>query len=96
MSKFTFIDFLTEIMVDVDPNDPAGSVAKTKQALGNPDKASQSALASNKEQGNEITRSKNDPNKAKKLRINQMKQRLIADEKRLTDDEQRQAQQAGA
>lgn len=91
----TFIEYLTEVMVDVDSNDPAGSMAKAKTAIRNPDLAAKKEVMSNRDEAGEIKKSQDDPNKAKKLRINQMKQRLANDEKRLANDENRQAKQAG-
>jgi len=91
----TFKEYLIELMVDVDPNDAPSSIMKTKKALRNPDQAAKKSIIDNRDEANSIKQNQDDPNKAKKLRINQMKQRLAADEQRLSNDEQRQTKQAG-
>lgn len=95
MSKLSFIEYLTEIMVDVDPNDPNASLKKTKMALQNPERFRKQQTSSNIDDQKEIQQKQDDPLKAEKLRIAKMKQRIINDEKRLSQNEIRAGKQAG-
>ncbi len=95
MSKPTFIEFLTELMVDVDPNDPVASMKATKQAIKNPDAASKEEIANSVDDQRNIQQNKDDPNKSEKLRIAKMKQQIANNEKRLVSKEKQQAARAG-
>ncbi len=95
MSKPTFIEFLTELMVDVDPSDPIAAMKATKQAIKNPNAASKAEVANSVDNQRNIQQSKDDPNKSEKLRIAKMKQQIASNEQRLASKEKQQAARAG-
>jgi uncharacterized protein with WD repeat len=95
MAKQTFKEYLIEVMVDVDPNDPATSMGKVKQAVKNPDKFSKEQVASGINKQREIQQDKEDPLKSEKLRLAKMQQLAQSQEAKLAQKEKTAAKQAG-
>jgi len=95
MAKQTFKEYLMEVMVDVDPNDPAASMGKVKQAVKNPDKFAKQEVASGINKQQEIQQDRDDPLKSEKLRLAKMKQLAAAQEARLSQKEKVAAKQTG-
>ena len=91
----TFREYLLEVMVDVDPNDAAGTMNATKKALRNPERASKEALKNNIDDQRTVQQNKDDPNSSEKLRIIKMKQQIMRNEQRLKKKEDSAAQKAG-
>lgn len=77
MSKITFTEFLMELMVDVDPNDPAATVNNTKAALRNPERHRRKQKKANRDQ---INNPDNDPKEdqiiKQQMQLNAKRERL--------------------
>jgi len=92
----TFKEYLlNEVMVDVDPEDAAGTMNATKKALRNPDRASKEALKNNVDDQRTVQQNKDDPNSNEKSRILKLKQQVMRNEERLKAKEKSAAMKAG-
>ncbi len=95
MNHLTFIEYLSEVMVDVDPNDPTTALKKTKMAIQNPDRFRKEQIATSVDDQKEIQQQQDDPLKSEKLRISKMKQQVVANEKRLAQKQNNMNKRAG-
>lgn len=92
MSKLTFIEYLTELMVS---DDPGQALRDVKKAARNPDQYKKQQRAASIDDQKALRQDRDDPLKSEKLRIARMKQQLSNSEKRLSRKEKQMAQQSG-
>jgi hypothetical protein len=91
IKECTFRDYLMELMVS---DDPAQAMQDVKTAARSPDRYQKQAAANTVSQEREV-KSSEDPNKAEKLRLIQMKKQMQQKEKMLRQKEQRSEQEMG-
>ena len=95
MANQTFKEYLVELMVDVDPSDPAATMGKVKQAGRDPATFAKKQEPSSVHKKSEMRQYNNDPLKSEKLRLAKMQQAASAQEKRVTQKAETMAKRGG-
>jgi len=92
MERPTFIEYLTELMVD---DDPAQALQDVKRASRNPEQFRREQMAKNVDDQRALQQDRNNPTRSEEIRIAKMEQQVARSKKRVAQKQKQEAKRQG-